>query len=85
MIRYSLVAWEFNKGAWAQAIGNAVDAIGDRALSEMMECSVTTVKNWRMMYKSSYGEFPHPSMHNFLKFCNMFDLDVREFWILEDA
>jgi len=84
MIRYSLVKWEFNKGAWAQAIANAVDEVGIEVVASTVGVAENTVRNWRLMYQSAYGEFPHPSMHNFLSFCNMFDLDARDFFILEE-
>lgn len=84
MIKYRLVSWEFNKGAWAQAIANAVDAVGDDIVAGMVGVSTTTVGNWRKMYQSAYGEFPYPNMTNFITFCNQFDLDPREFWNLED-
>jgi len=84
MIRYKLVKWEFNKGAWSQAVSTAVDMVGAQFVSDMMEVSPKTVQNWMKMYQSAYGEFPHPSMHNFIKFCNEFDLNPTEFWYLED-
>lgn len=84
MIKYSLVKWEFNKGAWAQAIATAVDEFGVDVVAGLTGVAPNTVRNWSMMYQSSYGEFPYPSMHNFIKTCNELDLDVRDFWILED-
>lgn len=84
MIHYKLVNWAFNKGAWAQAVATAVDLVGDEIVAGIMDVSPKTVQNWMRMYQSAYGEFPHPNMTNFIKFCNEFDCDVREFWILED-
>lgn len=85
VIKYRLVNWEFNKGAWSQAVATAVDEVGVDIVAHMMDVVPSTVKNWAMMYQSSYGEFPYPNMTNFLKFCNQFDCDVRDFWYLEDV
>jgi len=84
MIKYRLVDWNFNKGAWSRAIATAVDDVGDKIVADGLGVSVKTVQNWMKMYESAYGEFPYPNMTNFLKFCNAFDCDVRDFWILED-
>lgn len=85
MIKYRLVNWVFNKGAWCQAMASAVDMVGVDVVAGLMDVSPKTVENWLKMYQSAYGEFPHPNMTNFLKFCNTFDHDVREFWITEDV
>jgi hypothetical protein len=85
MIKYKLVLWVFNKGAWAQAVATAVDSVGEEVVAHMLDVSPKTVQNWMKMYQSAYNEFPHPNMSNFIKFCNAFDCDVREFWMLEDV
>lgn len=82
--KYKLVRWEFNKGAWCQAVSTAVDEVGIDVVAHLMDVSPKTVSNWMKMYQSAYNEFPYPNMTNFIKFCNDFDCDVREFWQLED-
>lgn len=84
MIRISLVDWMFNKGAWAQAIQETIDEFELENVAELMAVSPKTVSNWIKMYESAYGEYPHPTMANFIRFCNTFHRDPREFFILED-
>lgn len=85
MIKYRLVNWEFNKGKWSDAIANAVDSVGETVVAQILDVSPKTIQNWRKMHLSAYGEFPYPNMTNFIRFCNEFDEDVREFWYLEDV
>ena len=83
-VRYSLVNWQFNLGAWSRAMQEAVDSMGIEFVAQSLEVSVKTVWNWIRMPESAYGEFPHPNMSNFIYAVNMLDLDPREFFILED-
>jgi hypothetical protein len=83
--KYKLLNWEFNKGAWAQALILSVDLLGIEFVAGVLQVSKFTVHNWIKMPQSAYGDFPHPSMSNFLHACNMLDLDPREFFILEDV
>lgn len=85
MIRYLLVKWEFNRGAWSQAMHEAEDLVGIDVLCGIMEVKPVTVRNWQSMNNSAYEKYPHPSMHNFLKFCFDFDKDPRDFFLLEGA
>ena len=85
MIHYKLVKWEFNKGAWSQSVMTAVDDVGIDVVAHILDVSTKTIANWGKMHISAYGEFPYPNMTNFIRFCNEFDLDVREFWYLEDV
>lgn len=84
MIKYRLMAWEFNSGAWAAAMRDAVEAVGADMVAEVMECDPSTVSAWCKM-KAGYDKFPFPRTSNFLKFCNNFDRDPRDFFILEDV
>lgn len=83
-IRYSLVNWQFNLGAWSRAMQEAVDQMGIEFVAQTLEVSVKTVANWIRLPESAYGEFPHPSMSNFINAVNTLDLDPRDFFILED-
>lgn len=83
MIKYRLVNWQFNTGAWANAVRDAIDINGADIVSGVMGASPKTVALWNKM-KSGYEDFPYPNMTNFINFCNNFDIDPREFFILED-
>ena len=80
-IRYKLMFWEFNKGAWAQAMIKEVDTTGIEFVAGIMEVNPNTVRLWCKM-KSGYEHFPYPNHTNFIRFCNEFDYDPRDFYIL---
>lgn len=83
MIKYKLVKWVFNAGAWANAAREAQDTVGVDLVADVMQVHRTTVISWGKM-KSGYEDFPYPNMTNFIAFCNHFDKDPREFFMLED-
>lgn len=84
MLTYVWVNWEFNKGAWGQAIAQTCHDHDIEFVAEIMGVSTKTVRNWQKMYDSAYGEYPWPNMANFMRFCNTFNYDPREFFILEE-
>jgi len=47
MIKYKLLRWEFNKGAWAQAIANAIDLVGIEVVAGVVGGRQKKVENWR--------------------------------------
>lgn len=83
-IRYVWVDWAFNKGAWSQAVGNEMAAHGKEFVGEILGVSQKTVQIWSMMYDSAYGDYPYPNMTNFMTFCNTFNYDPREFFVLAE-
>lgn len=84
MIKYKLIAWEFNAGLWASMVRDACDDLGVETLAGLMEVHQVTIRSWCKM-KSGYEEFPYPNMTNCLKFCNHFDRDPRELFILSEV
>jgi hypothetical protein len=83
-IQYRWVDWKFNDGLWAQCVREMVDAHGVDFVAEVMGVKPTSVTTWGKMKGSAYADYPYPRMTNFIKFCNEFNIDPREFWILED-
>lgn len=83
-VRYKLVGWEFNTGAWAQTMIETANTFDVEFVAKVMDVSPKTVQLWQKM-KGGYEDFPHPNMSNFIKFCNEFDRDPREFFILQDV
>jgi len=82
-IQYQWVDWQFNDGLWASVVRDETDKHGAEFVAEVMSMSVAGVKTWGKMKGAAYGQFPYPSMTNFMKFCNEFNYDPREFFILE--
>lgn len=83
-IKYIYKDWVFNKGMWAQAVAAAIDEHGDEVVATLVGVAKTTVKNWSMMYETAYDEFPYPNMTNCIAFCNAFDIDIRDMFIIEE-
>jgi hypothetical protein len=82
--QYVWIGWEFNKGAWAQAMADECMRLDIDFVAEVMGVKATTVSGWMKMYHSAYGDYPYPHMSNFMKFCNEFDHDPREFFMLAE-
>lgn len=83
-VTYRWVNWEFNRGLWASLMRDEIAKHGVDFVAEVMGVSVNGVKTWAKMKGAAYSEFPYPNMTNFMKFCNEFNYDPREFFILED-
>lgn len=81
--KYAWIDWVFNAGAWAAAVREQAAAHGEEFVAELMGVSVPGIKTWGKMKGAAYKDFPYPNMTNFLKFCNTFDYDPREFLMLE--
>jgi hypothetical protein len=56
--------------------------VNDKTLAAMLGLDASTVNNWKNHARSN-TETPYPSMTNFLKVCNLLDLDPREYFVLE--
>lgn len=81
MRKYVVVAWEFNTALWADTIATQMVNFG-QDLPAMTGVDKSTLNNWA---KERYTEgFNWPSMVNFIRVCNLFDLNPDEFFILED-
>jgi len=77
-----LVKWTFHTNAWSQAITNAAREIGPE-LGELLGVDKATVSNWSR--NKWTGQLQWPNMSNFLRVCDLLDLDPREFFIYEDC
>jgi len=79
--KHIVANWTFNGNAFAEALRNSVNKGDFKALAELLEVSETTVARWAT--DTHHSAFPHPSMGNFIKVCNILDLDPRSFWELD--
>ena len=78
MIKYKVVPWEFNHVAWSAAMAQIVDSGDMEALAELTELSTAAIRNWA---KGVYTEgYQYPRMTNFLKICNVLDINPQEFF-----
>lgn len=82
-IEYVWVDWVFNDGAWAGAVRDQVDAHGVEFVAELMGVTVAGVKTWSKMKGAAYADYPYPNMTNFIKFCNNFNYNPADFFMLE--
>lgn len=82
-IQYKWVDWQFNDGLWASIVRDLIEEHGAEFVAEVMSVSVAGVKTWAKMRGAAYADFPYPNMTNFIKLCNAFNIDPREFFILE--
>lgn len=81
-IRYKLMGWEFNHELWSATMATAVAEMGLEFMALSMNVSQSALENWSKGY--FHDDFKHPNMTNFIKACNLLDLDPREFFRLED-
>lgn len=81
MIEYKIYNWAFDSVKWAGVLDLVALEIDDRTLGEILGVDRSTVNNWR---KRAYrlSEYDFPSMSNFIKVCNVLDLDPRDFYAL---
>ena len=80
--RYVQIESEFDLRTWSQAMKREADEHGLEFVAEYLELSHKTIRGWIEPYESAYGEFPHPRMTNFLKFCNGFGYDPKDFFVI---
>lgn len=79
--KYGLYNFTFDKMWWSALMARAASEIDKDVLAEMLNISASAIHNWSV---GRYAEgFEHPSMSNFLRICNMLDVDPREFFVLE--
>ena len=82
--RYVSLSSNFDLKTWSDAIARECDEHSIEFVSQYMGTPVSTLRGWITAYKSAYGEFPHPHMTNFLKFCNSFGYDPRDFFAISE-
>ena len=80
MAKHILIDWEFDMQAWSKAIALGIETIGYKDLAALLDLDPSTLSNWKNTLV--HEKFPHPSMSNFVKVCNLLDLDPRDFWRL---
>lgn len=78
--RYVSLSSNFNMNAFSSAVSREADEHGVEFVALYMDVTHNTIKGWVRAYDSSYGEFPYPHMTNFLKFCNSFGYDPKDFF-----
>lgn len=80
--KYVSVGKKFDVVAWSDLMNRAInmfDTIHEAA--SMMDIHPTTLGNWRDA-KFSDG-FEHPNMSNFIRICNLMDVDPATFFTWE--
>jgi len=73
--------WEFSINRWAEVL-NAADPEQVEAARQLTGLSSTCITTWKLKHKN--GTYERPGMQNFLTFCNLLDLDPRDFFELAD-
>lgn len=74
------VDWQFDAERWAADLKKQ----SDKDLVAAQELSDTTPGAWWKWLNPKPGQqFPHPNMSNFLKVCNLLQLDPREYFCLK--
>jgi len=79
---YRIVPIVFDTEKWQELMRSVRDEDVD-VVAGLIGCASGTVKAWRSVHNKQ--DFPHPSMHNFLKTCNALDLNPQEFFILDET
>ncbi len=84
MTKYKIVGFTFDLVRWGYDIRRAMQYIAPDYLAGLLEVDHSTLENWRDgRYKSTKA--PYPMMTNFIKVCNLLDLDPRDYFVLEQA
>ena len=79
MITYVNVPYMFNFALWGETISVWRDKVGAQFLADYLGVNKATIAQWGKP-NSAYSDFPHPSMHNFLKVCNELELRPSDFF-----
>lgn len=80
MIKYRICAFKFDFEAFSRAI-EAHDTSTRKAIAEAMGLSVSALDNWINGYR--HGRSSPPLMLNFVRLCNLLDLDPRDYFVLD--
>lgn len=79
-IKYGIYNFEFDTVKWAALISRALSGIDRAVLAEMLNVSESALYNWSIGRVDH--NFPHPNMSNFIRICNMLDVDPRDFFVI---
>jgi len=78
-IKYNTVDWKFDARRWAHDL----KAQRDVDLVAAQELSGVTASGWWHWLNVKPGRpFEHPNMSNFIKVCNLLELDPRNYFCL---
>ncbi len=79
--RRVLGTFEFDKAAWGRAISQANEDMGSD-LPEYLGVSRQCIRTWSV---ADYAQgYEHPSMFNFLRVCDLCDLNPSDFFTWEE-
>lgn len=83
MITYVNVPYIFNFALWGEVVASYREKVGAQFLADYLQVNKSTIMQWSKP-NSAYEDFPHPSMHNFLKVCNELNLRPSDFFTTEE-
>lgn len=81
MIQYRVYDWKFDMEKLSETINKLREWYEIAFIAEILGVDHSTVSNWKQSPLRG-DKYPHPSMGNFIRFCNEFDLDPRDFFTL---
>jgi len=81
-VKYRSYSWIFDREAWARVLSSARPDDLEAAL-QLSGLSRGGLYHWMRPYQDSV--FKHPSMQNFLLFCNLLELNPADFFTLEET
>lgn len=83
MPEYKVVNFKFDTVAFSTIVQAAVNSTSGVFVAEVLGVAEPTLETW-IRLPVYEREFSFPRMSNFVKFCNYFDHDPRQFWILDE-
>lgn len=82
MAKYRHVDYVFDRHLWSLVISSLVGEYGVEDICELLDVSDSTLYNWGM--NVHHDDYPHPRMSNWLKVCNLLDINPASFVTTED-
>ncbi len=81
MIKYRITDFIFDMDKFGYDLRRCA-FVSDSQLEALLSVDRTTIINWKSGAYQRASDTPHPNMRNFLKVCNLLDLDPRDYFIL---
>lgn len=79
---HKTVSWEFHSALWAETIADAIKTHGAETIAELLDMTQGGLEAWgEERWTENYR---YPRMTNFLKVCNLLDLQPSHFFTTGD-